>query len=106
MSDKILENTITLLLKDGQQIKFINANTGTESVRVISGGSISLSKGIVYKLPINEIDLDLADHYVVKESQSLSAKMLIRGVSDGMVTIYPIVNGVSLLDGQFVGNLI
>jgi len=106
MTDKILENKITLMLKDGQQIKFINANTGTESVRVISGGSISLSKGIVYMLPINELDFDLADHYVIKESQVLSSKMMIRDVSKGMVTVYPIVNGVSLTDNQFVGNLI
>jgi len=106
MPDVKAENKVTLKLKDGQQIKFTNVNTGTESVRVISGDAITVSRGSVYVLPINESDLDLADHHIIKESQILASKLIVRDVSNGTITIYPIVNGVSLTNDLFMGVLI
>jgi len=100
------ENLITISIKNGEKITFVNGNTGTKTLYIVTGSSISLSKGFVYSLPIEDKDLDLDDHYIVKETPSFASKCLIRGVSGGLVVIYPIINGVIISDGDLLGKII
>jgi len=100
------EYLINVSIKDGSKITFVNGGTGVETLYIINGSSISLSKGFVYTLQIEDKELDLDDHYMVKEIPNFASKCLIRGVSNGTVIIYPIINGVIISDGDLLGKLI
>jgi len=106
MTEENKNTDIVAVVKQGDHVNFVNSSTGGTAIYVNKGDSIVLSKGVIYELPIKDTELNLKNHYVIKDNPALAAKMLIRTVSDGIATVYPLINGVVINDGDVIGQLI
>jgi len=99
-------NIITIKLDNPCHINFIIQNTAEESPRIIYDQKISLSRGTIYKLPITSESINLQNFNAIKHAPKFASILRVLNVSDGVVTIEPLIHGIVLNNGDTVAILI
>lgn len=96
---------IILDLSNPTTILFTITASGEASQRVLHDGIFTLTKGLVYKLPITNKDLSTKNNFGIKHELETSNGLRILNVDNGVVTIETIVHGFVLIDKQLLGSL-
>jgi len=102
------KNTVTLNIPNPFHLNFIleNSGNGTVAPRVTHSNALTLSKGTIYKLPIVETHLSYDNFYAIKITATFREKIEVLDVSEGNVSIRPIIHGTILNDGDIVAELL
>ena len=96
---------IVLDLSNPTTILFTIAASGENSQRVLHEGVFSLTKGLVYKLPITNKTLSSKNNFGVKLELDVSDNLRVLNVDSGIVSIESIIHGYIISNNQLLGAL-
>lgn len=88
------------------KLEIISTATSEKNQMIISNSKISLTRGQNYKIPITNKVINYDNSYVIKVSKDFRLYIQILDVSDGFVTISPIVHNTILKSGDKIGTII
>lgn len=106
MTQVIQPNKIELIISN-EPIEIINLTSGSINniiPKVI--GRIKLSNNNLYRIPITNKDYSLDNFYAVKHYSKFAEYFRIVSVSNGKVSIVPIISGFEVKSGDVIGELI
>jgi hypothetical protein len=96
---------IVLDLSNPTKIIFTISSSGETGIRMLHEGVFTLTKGLIYKLPITNKTLSSKDNFGIKLELEASDNVRILNVDSGVATIEAIIHGSTLKNGQLLGNL-
>jgi hypothetical protein len=96
---------IILDIKNPTHISVTTSNTGDISPRVVHDKQLSLSKGMLYKIPITDKSLIFDNYLHLKLKGDVAEKIRVLNVNNGTVLIEPIIHGTIISDEMVVGIL-
>lgn len=97
---------IVIDLSPSSRLEIISTSTSEKNQMIVNNGKISLTRGQAYKIPITNKSLNYDNSYVMKVSKDLRTHIQILDVSDGTVTISPMVHNTIIKSGDKIGTLL
>ena len=97
---------IIIDLSPPSRLEIISTSTSEKNQMIVNNGKISLTRGQAYKIPITNKSLNYDTSYVMKVSKDLRTHIQILDVSDGTVTISPMVHNTIIKSGDKIGTLL
>lgn len=96
---------IKLKLSNPTKILFTLTHTSEKGERILHDGKLSLTKGVIYKLPIENDTLSTKDNWGIKHEFKVSESVRVLNVDAGIVAVECIVHGFVISDGLVLGQL-
>lgn len=98
--------SIEIDLPTSSRIKILSTATGESNQLIVNNGKISLTKGQHYTIPIKNKSLNLDNSYFAKVFKDLRNHIQILDVSEGSVTVAPLVHNTIIKDGDLIGSIL
>jgi len=96
---------IVLDLSNPTKVIFIVTANGEIGTRMLHDSVLSLTKGLVYKIPITNPGLSTKNNFGIKLELGVSDNLRILNVDNGIATIECIVHGYVITDQLLLGSL-
>lgn len=93
---------IKILLKHGTRIPFTTTMTGESGFLTSTHGSMCLSKGRIYRIPVNTTETT-DENNVFKPLGMVNELIDIRNIRNGFAMIVPIIHNTKIVDGMELG---
>lgn len=106
MTQEVKLNKLELVILN-EPIEIINLTTGTTNNIIPKvAGKVKLANTNLYRIPITNRDYSLDNFYAIKHYAKYAEYFRIVSVSNGKVSIVPIISGFELKSGDVIGELI
>ena len=106
MTQEVKLNKLELVILN-EPIEIINLTTGTTNNIIPKvAGRVKLANTNLYRIPITNKDYSLDNFYAIKHYAKFAEYFRIVSVSNGKVSIVPIISGFELKSGDVIGELI
>ena len=102
----ISNGEIAVDLGEFSKIEILSTATGEKNKMIINTGRMSLNRNQIYKLPIKNKNLNLDTSYFVKVVNNFRSHIQILNVSEGSVSILPLVHNTIIKDGDVIGLMV